>query len=104
MLYVPPETTLELSRVGGNLVTYRVVRLSGRSDLPDGQTDRTRWGPDRGFALVSLETGMNEEFVTALVNVRNALDRRLERNMCREEVRAAGRAQAALPLVTTPVR
>ena len=30
------------------------------------------------MARVTFETGMNEDFVTALVNVRNALDRRLE--------------------------
>ena len=54
------------------------------------------------MARVTFETGMNEEFVTALVNVRNALDRRLERSMCREEVRGSGYKPGPSPLDTPP--
>ena len=34
----------------------------------------------------AARTGLDDVFVTAVANVRNALDKRLERAMCREEV------------------
>ena len=40
----------------------------------------------REYASGRRSTGLDDVFVTAVANVRNALDKRLERAMCREEV------------------
>ena len=44
--------------------------------------------PTKEYISGLSSTGLDDVFVTAVVNVRNALDRRLERAMCREEVRS----------------